>query len=928
MASRSVLLVLLAVLAVSRGELSTLFPVDVGLAKENPFMPNERDAFDDCHIRYYRFGKDTTVTNPLSTYDEPREFSHVVAIGWTKSGGTTHWNCKGVLIWNTFVLTSAHCTMGEGNAAPDVVRLGDGNNFPRERKIKEIIRHPNFNPNVGLHDIALLQLESRVDINATAAPTCLWLSQEIPFPLLESLVNTRASRGRKASVMATEKMAVKRKDDCFSFALNESGLPEEQLCTTATSSSKTECLDAKQGDPLQVRLLHNFRRSPFLVGFLSFPVSSGGCNATRVYTRVAPYREWMLQAMQERSTTIKPQDFFPAVCALRYANLRPRVDELIEEVTGELPVYGVQVEARDKEHFNYIVQIEQPQKSEPDRKDPCVGTFIDQRTVLTLAECVDGFQPTNVVHRTKHGNDPTYPVASVHVHPGYVSGSQKNNLAVLKVNKATNPGLYAYTVFPACMWLQDSLPDPRMNLVGYGLSGLNTFSEVVDDDEIEDSGPAMVMSAMNTYSLGNCSDHLGLLGEHISRQNFTDEQHICLRSDQWAVPELCRDLRGGPVQRHIFRAGVYFKYLYALTVSGRTCGNGVPSVAIRLAPHVDWLRSVIFNNTDSQKLQSSSLIIINPDLKRSDECNNGEGSLGICVPQEQCTSTNERLRQGQRVTVCSEGTIVCCSWGDIAKNTSPNPVRTELENCDEGYRAIRKQRTKDILRYTNLPTIADVGWNVNGGEIVFACMGFLITLNTVVTSARCVESYPHKPGVIRIGAMGASRSSDYVLKTVRQVRVHEDYDKMTGINNIALIQLTSPIKANPFHYPGCLYRNQTHSPVRQVVLVKSGEDEIEFSEVSPLYRSECADQMSEPLAPGQLCMKQAQPEAVFRYSSKCYMTGNPAFWNQFPENEDDDEVDILVGLFSHGKCGYDGIEHTQVFTRISAYYDWIVDNAK
>uniref|UniRef100_A0A182S9R5 Clip domain-containing protein n=1 Tax=Anopheles maculatus TaxID=74869 RepID=A0A182S9R5_9DIPT len=416
---------------------------------------------------------------------------------------------------------------------------------------------------------------------------------------------------------------------------------------------------------------------------------------------------------------------------------------------------------------------------------------------------------------------------------------------------------------------------------------------------------------MDMYPFENCSKDLVELIGNRSLEGLNEREHLCFHSDQWLVPGVCSDIVGGPVQRYINRGGAYFKYLYALTVGGRTCGYGQPTVAIRLAPHYAWLQSVMFDKRNSGAAEpSDSVIVINPDLKRSDECSNGDGTMGICVPYELCLSTKERLRKGERVTLCTDGSVVCCPWGDIAKNSPVDPIRTELESCEDLYETIRRERFHRTVQneslYTNQQHVAEIGWPQNNGRIVFECMGFLITPKQIVSSARCMETYPHKPTVARIGAIQASHTFNYVIQPIRRVRMHEDYDPLTGVNNIALVTLTAPIEINVFHFPG--YRGT-----------------IAVQKVAPQYQSDCAEQLTEKLAPGQMCLINSTPESTYRSRGACLKTGNVIIWENRTEVSDILDTIYLVGLFSHGECEEDKV---QIATRISFYFDWIVLNAK
>uniref|UniRef100_A0A182RZ22 Peptidase S1 domain-containing protein n=1 Tax=Anopheles funestus TaxID=62324 RepID=A0A182RZ22_ANOFN len=922
-----VLLVSLSFLCIGSNALYSLFPIEIGLSGEDPFLPLERDMFDDCHIRYMRYGRDElTIPDPLEPYDEPRDYSHIASIGSTLEGGRVDWKCIGALIWDNVVLTSAHCTTGEGNNAPNVVRLG-GPTYVQQRNIKEIIRHPEFSPRNGQNDIALIHLDGKIAINATAVPTCLWLSDEIPFPNMDSVFRTAANRDQQFSDYGTEVMNRLniKSQNCTSPTTRDQGLPATQLCMESAEFDASECTEMPEGNPLQVRLLHNFKTSPFLVGILSSSFTLGSCNPRRGYTKIAHYRDWLMGVLLERNISVTPQAFFPMVCAHRFAQLRPRVDELLNERNGDIPVNTVQLGSNSNRYLNYIVQFEWPSVTENRTQSDCAGTFVDQQTILTLATCVlstneDGSRPTAAIHVTPYANN-SYPIESITVHPGYVKGSHKNNIAVVKLKTRQN-------VVPACIWPFDNLPSERVDLTGVGMDALNTFQERFIDNPDRVSN-VLVQHATDYYPWTNCTEELARLSDNRSLAIFNNEEHLCFRSDQWIVPGVCKDIPGGPVQRYINRAGAFFKYVYALTVIGRTCGYGEPTVAIQLAPHVAWLQSVMLQKRSSGSGDlSESVIFINPDLKRSDECSNGDDSLGICVPHELCLSTKERLRKGERVTICTEGSIVCCPWGDIARNSAVDPIRTELESCEDRYQSIRRERYRgedeNESLYTNLPHMAEIGWPQNNGRINFECLGYLITPRIIVISARCMETYPHKPTVARIGSVQASDASNYVLQPIRRVRVHEDYDPLTGVNNIALVALTAPIEINVFHFPGCLYRNNTHIPAR-LFTINENKGTTFVGKIAPAYQSECKEHLAEELAPGQMCLWKPQPEARWGVPNACLNTGDPIIWENRTEVMDIIDATHLVGIFSHGGCE---VENVQIVTRISFFYDWIVLNAK
>uniref|UniRef100_A0A2M4AFD4 Putative trypsin-like serine protease n=1 Tax=Anopheles triannulatus TaxID=58253 RepID=A0A2M4AFD4_9DIPT len=920
---------------------STLFPADLGLAEEDvPFMPRERDEFDDCHIHYARYARtEAESLDPFEPYPEPRENSHVAAIGVTrKPGNTIEWLCMGTLIWENVVLTTAHCTvLEEGNANPDVVRLGGGYYFPDsaitaadsehviERKVSAIVRHPEFDPITGANDIAVVKLDELVRVNPSVAPVCLWLYTEIPFSRMESVGRSRLQAVRNGSPKAeiiNEVYFQRNKNKCASFGTG--------VCMERNRTIANECSTAARGDILQRRLVHNFATSPFLIGLLTSHSPGGQCPTLRSYAPVNQYRDWLIEAMQQLETLATRSSFHPVACALRYAHVRPRVEGLLYERIGDVPRFAAGVAGDESRYMTYIVQLAWPQGSANARND-CVATYVDQRTLLTLAECVLPTSPTSVRTKDRYRSE-SFEIADVVAHPKYSPGSSRNNIAVIKLKSRVE-------VVPACPWLLPTLPD-RVDYTGIGRMNLQNFLGDTQDPSSE-SIPSFAMPAVTTQPWQLCGNFLAnLAARNQSVPEFTEDEHLCFGDEQWQVPDGCSLLKGAPVMRYIVRSGGFVKYLFGLSLAGKFCGLGLPSVAVAIAPHADWLRSVILNPASSA-LQagstkgSSPLIFINPDLKRSDECTDGRGSLGICVPHEECTSTREQLGSGGRVTLCTNGSIICCAWGDIARGqpSQPvNPVQVELDSCEERYQAVREERFLGLQEseddYGNLASVAEIGWVMSGGKISFPCSGFLITLRTIVTTARCAESNGRKPTVARIGSVGAGQRTNYLLPPIRKVTVHDDYDETNGLHNIALITLSELIVATPFVFPSCLWKNQTHLPAGALLLsLWDNEPRITTHSVHPMYYSECRERLEDSeLLDGQICMLRAAPETKFIVSTPCFTTGSIIMWENTTANPEIIDAQHLVALHSHGDCREN--DDVLLTIRVSDYYDWIVSNIK
>ncbi|XP_055637810.1 serine protease snake-like [Toxorhynchites rutilus septentrionalis] len=393
-------------------------------ADEVLMVPNERVSFDDCHLRFPKFDGYFS-ERPVSGYPARlKEFAHMAAIGWTQSNGSVSWKCGGTLIWVNFVLTAAHCVADANskNQAPDVVRLGDlniqtseGDEYAQQLNIVEIFKHPKHRFIAHYHDIALLKLEHDVILSEVVAPACLWTDEEMRFKILEATGWGRTGYANDFTPILM-KVALKPIDNvkCSEVYLNGTdrmlrlGLQSHQICAVDV---KMDTCEADSGGPLQIKLMHNARVTPFVVAITSFGKACG-MSAPGVYTKVAPYHDWIVEVMQAQDARV-PNDVFNATfCALRFPSHREFEDAIITDRSLD-QIYVVK-ELRNifvsKRLPSYIVQLAWNGET-----NSCYGVVIDEDTVVTLAQCILKNEMT-VSHVIYSGNHTTR-VSKVHVHP-------------------------------------------------------------------------------------------------------------------------------------------------------------------------------------------------------------------------------------------------------------------------------------------------------------------------------------------------------------------------------------------------------------------------------------------------------------------------------------------------------------------------------
>uniref|UniRef100_A0A182IJN5 Uncharacterized protein n=1 Tax=Anopheles atroparvus TaxID=41427 RepID=A0A182IJN5_ANOAO len=341
----------------------------------------------------------------------------MAAIGWILPNGTTLWQCGGSLIWDNYVLTAAHCTADTENREPNVARFGDLNlykddddQYAQQRKIVEIIRHPDYRFSRKYHDIALMRLETKVSFHETVAPACLWSDDEIRFKKMEATGWGDTGYGEKRSqVLLKVSLSQVDAELCSQHYLNtrglRSGLHANQICA---GDVKMDTCPGDSGGPLEVKLMHNTHFTPFIVGVTSFGTACG-LSVPGIYTRVAPYIPWIRSVLNERGENATEGMFLPQVCALRYIQFR--------------------------EYFSDIL-----------------------------------IAPTTPPTHIRYKGNQTNAVTNYFRHPQYEENSLYNDIGLLKLE---NRFSFSSSFYPPCLWHAKDVPVEKIELSGRGNKELN-----------------------------------------------------------------------------------------------------------------------------------------------------------------------------------------------------------------------------------------------------------------------------------------------------------------------------------------------------------------------------------------------------------------------------------------------------------------------
>ncbi|XP_036150664.1 transmembrane protease serine 9 [Monomorium pharaonis] len=226
------------------------------------------------------------------------EFPHMVALGKRNPNGFTLM-CGGTLISHTWVLSAAHCTHGP-NGGPNEAKIGYHKLTDKtgiKIAIKNIIRHPNYNPPTLYNDIALIQLENAVKFNTSIRPACLFQQHNtVPTRVWISGWGVTEFSGEVSNGLQKAQLDLIDNSLCTakytSYREVPQGIMSNMICAGDSSTWSKDTCQGDSGGPLQV--IHPDNPCVYQVmGITSFGQGCATTEVPGVYTRVSHYLQWI-----------------------------------------------------------------------------------------------------------------------------------------------------------------------------------------------------------------------------------------------------------------------------------------------------------------------------------------------------------------------------------------------------------------------------------------------------------------------------------------------------------------------------------------------------------------------------------------------------------------------------------------------------------
>ncbi|XP_075168585.1 trypsin-1-like [Haematobia irritans] len=215
----------------------------------------------------------------------PGQFPYQISL---QSQGRHH--CGGSLISETFIVTAAHCTIGQNPNLMKVIvgatdlQTGEGQTF----NIEKFIVHPQYNPQTQDYDISLIKLANAVTLGTPTVDKIELASADSNFAAdtLATISGFGAINGNLQLPNKLKFAHVQLWSRDFCNPQNIPGITDRMICAGHPSGQVSSC-QGDSGGPLTVENK--------LFGIVSWGFGCGAEGKPAMYSYVGALRSWIKQ---------------------------------------------------------------------------------------------------------------------------------------------------------------------------------------------------------------------------------------------------------------------------------------------------------------------------------------------------------------------------------------------------------------------------------------------------------------------------------------------------------------------------------------------------------------------------------------------------------------------------------------------------------